>query len=87
MRLGGVSQKIVALARRKADGIVEGDGKKEGRAKERTGPNLPAFIKPLDPTHRCPTFIKPSTRTIERVDRWAEQGAIPPSFVAPQSDG
>ena len=29
MRLGGVSQKMVALARRKADDIVEGDEKKE----------------------------------------------------------
>ena len=30
MRPGVVSQKMVALARRKVDGIIEGDEKKEG---------------------------------------------------------
>ena len=30
MRLGGISQKMVALALRRVDDIVEGDEKKEG---------------------------------------------------------
>ena len=84
---GRVSQKMVALARRKADDIVEGDEKKEweGEGKNRAQPtNL--YQKELVPKYQ-PLSNRAYACDPLRIDRRAVWGVIPPSFVAPQSDG
>ena len=60
MRLGGVSQKMVPLVRERADGIVEGDEKKEGREGEgkkfgRLGPVLKELNRAYHSTNRYHT--------------------------------
>jgi len=53
MRLGGVSQKMVARVRRRADGIVEGDEEKEGEAEGKKFGRQGPVLKELNPAYHC----------------------------------
>jgi len=68
MRLGGVSQKMVARVPRRADGIVEGDEKKEEEGEGKKFGGRGPVLKGLDPAYQ-----PSSNRACDplRVDRWA----------------
>ena len=68
VRLGGVSQKMVARVWRRADAIVEGG---EGEEGEGEGKNF------TQPTNLYQTWLVCDPL---RIDRWAARGVIPTTF-------